>query len=635
MKDFGYIKTAAAVTDVAIGDPMTNAGYIIELAMKCDADVVVFPELCVTGYTCGDLFRQSVMLDASERALEKIAMASSAMPGRLLAVGVPVRHDNSLFNCAVFIADGELLGAVPKSFIPNYGEFYEARWFAPASSLRTKTVKLAGAEIPIGTDLIFRDRNSRLAVGAEICEDLWVVSPPSEKLVLGGANLIVNLSASNESLTKNEYRRSLVSMQSARCICGYVYASAGTGESSSDLVFSGHSLICDNGAVLAEREYAEGAIFGTIDIERIANDRLRMNTFMHDSGEAVMRTIYYNGAAPARLPEKVNAYPFIPAETAERSRRCREILTIQSSGLATRLKKTGIRRAVVGISGGIDSTLALIVTVEAFKSLGLPADGITAITMPGFGTTDRTLSNALELIKMLGAKERTIPIADACIQHFSDIGQDPGNHDVAYENTQARERTQILMDVANMENALVIGTGDLSELALGWCTYNGDHMSMYGVNCGVPKTLAKYVISAYGEMYPEFAPVLGSILDTPISPELLPASDTGEIVQKTEEKIGKYDLHDFILYHVLRNGFAPEKIYALGRIAFPNVSADELRSTMLTFYRRFFTQQFKRNCVPDGVKIGSVCLSPRGDWRMPSEASFRQWTEFLEKQEDG
>lgn len=630
MKNFGYIKAAAAVPEVAIGDPVRNAAAIIRFMREADADIVVFPELCITGYTCGDLFHQSVLLDSVEQALDSIARASTDMPGVLAAVGAPLRQDGCIFNCTVLIANGAILGAVPKSCVPNYGEFYEARWFSPASALNSGTICICGREIPIGTDLLFRVRDAGLVVGAEICEDLWVVSPPSEKLVQAGANLILNLSASSESLTKNDYRRDLVRMQSARCVCGYVYASAGMGESTSDVVFSGHSIICDNGAVLAEREFSEGIISGVIDLERISNDRLRMNTFTNDSARTDWRIIDFDGPVTARLPECVNAYPFIPADTTARARRCREILKIQATGLAARLKKTGICRAVVGISGGIDSTLALIVAVEAFRSLGLPTDGVIAITMPGFGTTGRTLANALELIEKLGATSRTISITDACLQHFADIGQDPNVHDVAYENTQARERTQILMDVANMENALVIGTGDLSELALGWCTYNGDHMSMYSVNCGVPKTLAKYVISTYGELHPEFAPVLGAILDTPISPELLPASDSGEIVQKTEEKLGKYDLHDFILYHVVRSGFSPEKIFALGSIAFPEVSADELKSTMQTFYRRFFSQQFKRNCVPDGVKVGSVCLSPRGDWRMPSEASVRLWTEFLE-----
>jgi NAD+ synthase (glutamine-hydrolysing) len=629
MNDYGYKKVAAAVIDVAIGDPRANLESILAVSRQTDADIIVFPELSITGYTCGELFRQSLLLRETERALASLAEATDKLRGKLIAVGAPLRCGGRLYNCAVFAANGAILGAVPKTHIPNYSEFYEARWFSSGNDCREDSIRIGERDYPFGTDLIFREENGTLAVGAEICEDLWVPSPPSGNLAQLGANVIVNLSASNEVLSKSEYRRDLVRMQSARCVAGYVYASAGIGESTSDLVFSGHSLICDNGAIVAETRYENRTITGVIDIERLENERQRMNTFTHGASEARGRVVTYVGSGANRLPESVNAYPFIPADRDERQRRCREILALQSNGLATRLKKTGIKTVVLGISGGVDSTLAIIVAVEAFHLLGLDTKGIIAVTMPGFGTTGRTYGNALELIEKLGAQCRTVPIADACMQHFSDIGHDPSIHDVTYENTQARERTQILMDIANKENGLVIGTGDLSELALGWCTYNGDHMSMYGVNCGVPKTLAKYVISAYGQMHPEYAAVLEEILDTPISPELLPADDNGEIAQKTEEKLGKYDLHDFILFHVLRNGFAPEKIFALGKIAFPDVPVQELQRAMETFYRRFFTQQFKRNCLPDGVKVGSVCLSPRGDWRMPSEASGRLWLDDL------
>lgn len=629
MKNFGYVKAAALVPQISIAEPMRNARYIIAMAESCDADVLVFPELSVTGFTCGDLFYQRTLLDSAEEALAEIARASAEMHGKLLAVGAPVRCGSRLYTCAVLIANGEILGAVPKSFVSAVGELSQARWFAPASMLSESEVTVAGYTVPIGTDLLFREAGGRLVLGAELGEDLLAVNPPSGRLALGGANLVINLSAGSGAVTASEYRRSLVSVQSARCVCGYVMASAGTDESSSDAVFSGHCIICDSGTVLAESEYRNGEICAAVDLECIDSDRLRCNAFSSDG--TAFRLVGFEGGRVQRLPETVSAYPFIPTDPTERLRRCRDVIRLQASGLASRLKKTGIKRVVIGISGGVDSTLALIAAVEAFALLGLSPEGITAITMPGFGTTDRTLGNALELIEKLGASARTISIADACLQHFADIGQDPERHDVVYENTQARERTQILMDVANMENALVIGTGDLSELALGWCTFNGDHMSMYSVNCAIPKTLAKYVIHGYGEMNPEFAPVLEAILDTPISPELLPADESGRIAQKTEEKLGKYDIHDFILFHVLRSGFAPEKIFALARIAFPAVESSELKDTMLTFYRRFFSQQFKRNCVPDGVGIGSVGLSPRGAWQMPSEASAKLWLSAVAK----
>lgn len=627
MTNLGFVKVAACTPELLIANPKFNIEKIIAASKNSDASVIAFPELCVTGYTCADLFRQRTLLDASVTALEDLRKASLDMQGKLIAVGAPIEAEDRLYNCAVFIANGKYLGIVPKTHIPNYAEFYEARWFTSASMLRIDSVKLGEENVPIGLDLIFCDDNSNLRVGCEICEDLWSPNPPSSKAALAGANLIVNLSASNEVLTKNEYRRDLVRMQSARLLSAYLYVSAGTDESTSDTVFSGHNIIAQNGSIFAESIFENKMIDAVIDTQRLTHDRLRMSTFWSEESFNI-RKIHYSGKTERVLPETVDAYPFVPSKSEERSRRCREIINLQSNALATRYKKTGMKKAVIGISGGLDSTLALIVTAEAFKKCGIPEENIIAVTMPGFGTTDHTLENAKKLISLLGAECRTVDIKAACLQHFSDIGHDPDVHNIAYENTQARERTQILMDIANESGALVIGTGDLSELALGWCTYNGDHMSMYGVNAGVPKTLVKYVIAAYAEMHCELSEVLNSILETPISPELLPPDKNGKIAQKTEDTIGKYDVNDFILFHVLRCGDSPEKIYELAKIAFPSISENELENTMENFYKRFFTQQFKRNCLPDSVKIGSVCFSPRADWRMPSDASYAEWIDF-------
>ena len=627
MRRYQFVRAAAATPRLAIADPAENARVIAKMMTETSAEVIVFPELCTTGYTCGDLFMQKTLLSASDRALDELCAATgrAAMAGKLVFVGAPVASCGRLYNCAVAMANGRILGAVPKSYLPTYGEFYEARWFEPGNNAREDTVRIAGRDVPFGCDLLFCDEEGALCVGAEICEDLWVNVPPSSFLAAAGANVIVNLSASDEVLTKSAYRRQIVSTQSARCICGYVYASSGMDESTSDLVFSGHDLIYDNGQKKAESIYEFGLIEGLIDLERIEHDRLRMGTSLHAGAPMPVRRIVYKSVDSAELPGEVCAYPFVPQNADELAARCAEIVRLQATGLATRLRKTGMKTAVVGISGGLDSTLALIVTAQAFEMCNLPSENIIAITMPGFGTTKRTYDSARELIDCFGATLRIIPIDKACMQHFSDIGHDPDARDVTYENTQARERTQILMDVANQTGGLVVGTGDLSELALGWCTYNGDHMSMYAVNAGVPKTLVQYVIAAYAKTRPQLAHVLQTVLDTPISPELLPPDENGQIAQKTEERIGKYDIHDFILYHALRNGSAPGKIFALLCVAFPDVPRQTLKETMLTFYRRFFTQQFKRNCLPDGVKIGAVCLSPRGDWRMPSEASARAW----------
>ncbi len=628
-EDYGYVKAAAAVTGVRIGDPVWNTEAILSAVRATDARIVVFPELSVTGYTCGDLFLSGELIGAAERALAALAEASAAEKGRLIAVGAPLRADNAMYNCAVFIANGRILGAVPKTFIPNYGEFYEARWFSSADCLTAKETRVGGEMVPIGTDLLFCGTKSRLCVAAELCEDLWMSATPGARHARAGANVIVNLSASNDTVTKAEYRRQITATQSAKCISGYVYASAGPDESTSDTVFSGHAMIYDNGRLLAESRYDERVTEGLIDLERIENERIRMRTYMHGFRQEYRKIAFDDGEPAGLLPDSIEPYPFIPGDETEKQERCREILKLQALGLSQRMKKSGTNRLVIGISGGLDSTLALLAASGAVQLRNVSPKNIICITMPGFGTTTMTHGNADALMKAMGINARTIPIGDACIQHLAAIGHDGETADVTYENAQARERTQILMDVANQEGALVVGTGDLSELALGWCTYNGDHMSMYAVNAGIPKTLVRYVIAAYAESHPKVKNILDAVLETPISPELIPPDKSGKIVQKTESVIGKYDLHDFTLYYTLRYGFGPKKIFALAKKAFQSVEEGEILETMKTFYRRFFTQQFKRNCLPDGVKVGSVCLSPRADWRMPSDASMALWMEFF------
>jgi NAD+ synthase (glutamine-hydrolysing) len=644
LEKYGYVRAAAAVPRVRVGDPARNALEISKLIMRGSEEhgvkVMVFPELSVTGYTCADLFHQKSLLTAAEDALGAILDATAGCDV-LAAVGMPVVASNQLFNCAAVIHSGRLLGVIPKTFIPNYNEFYEKRWFSSATARLGGTVRLCGAEVPFGENILFKSAASPLVVAVEICEDLWMPIPPSSRHALFGANLVLNLSASNETVTKSDYRRELVRQQSARCLTGYVFASAGQGESTTDVVFSGHALLASNGVLAGESSYTEDSayIFADIDIEKLQNDRRKFNSFMDRPEPGDYRTVGFHMQSGRDVKESfiVDPHPFIPRDKAEKFGRCREIFKLQTTGLAERMRKTGLQKAVIGLSGGLDSTLALLVTTEAVKALRLPQTAIIGVTMPGLGTTDRTYQNALTLMHELGVTLREIPVKDACLLHFNDIGHAADVYDVTFENAQARERTQILMDVANQENGLVVGTGDLSELALGWCTYNGDHMSHYGVNSGVPKSLVRHLVSWYAETTDNknVAAVLYDILDTPISPELLPADEEGKIAQKTEDAVGPYELHDFFLFHFLRNGFRPAKTLKLATLAFDGVYEPETVCKWLgVFYKRFFSQQFKRSCLPDGVKVGSVCLSPRGDWRMPSDASAALWLEDVKRAEE-
>ncbi len=628
--DFGFVKVAACSPRLALANPAKNAGYLLEsvlAASAAGAQVILLPELCLSGYTAADLFHQDRLIRQCEAALSRILAETAGNPA-VIALGMPVRAGSALYNCAVLIQSGKILGAVPKEYLPNYQEFYEKRWFAPGSAAMEEEISLCGQEVPFG-EMLFRF--GELTIGMEVCEDLWVPIPPSSRLAVSGANLILNLSASNELVAKDAYRKELISGQSGRGICAYAYASAGVGESTTDLVFGGACTIAENGAILAEGERfrPDGAMAAAcIDLSRLMAER-RKNGSFHDCAAVYgggMRVV--TGGLPALSLEQMDRpydpAPFIPSDQKTRAERCREIFAIQSCGLARRLSHTGMKRAVIGISGGLDSTLALLVAHEAMKRLGYPSENILCVTMPGFGTTDRTYQNALELIRSLGAELREVDIKPSCLQHMQDIGHDPAVHDVTYENTQARERTQILMDLANKEGGLLVGTGDLSELAMGWCTYNGDHMSMYGVNASVPKTLVRHLVSFVAdESDPRTAAVLREVLDTPVSPELLPPDENGQIQQKTEENIGPYELHDFFLYHFLRFGCERDKLAFLARRAFGEKYAPETIEKWLTvFLRRFFVSQFKRSCLPDGPKVGSVSLSPRGDWRMPSDADM-------------
>ena len=639
LTNYGFIRVAAAVPAVAVGNPSYNRTEILRLIRQAEArhvSVIVFPELSLTGYTCADLFHQSILINEAEASLSFLLKNTESLPV-LIAVGLPVAADNQLFNCAALFYKGRLLGVVPKTFIPNYNEYYEKRWFSSSVTRTSGEVTLCGQTVPFGENILFSDRNSSLCVGVELCEDLWVPIPPSSVHALNGANLILNLSASNELVGKSEYRRELARQQSARLYAGYIYASAGEWESTTDVVFGGHAIIAENGATLAEFRFPDHSsiCIADVDLEKLQNDRRKFNSFMARPEAKPYQIVPFSleCAANDTLLRAVPPRPFVPGEKEERELRCREILKLQSTGLAQRMKKTGIHRAVVGISGGLDSTLALLVTTQAVKSLQLPTENVIGITMPGFGTSGRTYRNSRALMDELGVTVKEISIKDACLQHFKDIGHDPSVFDVTYENVQARERTQILMDIANKEGALVVGTGDLSELALGWATYNGDHMSMYAVNASVPKTLVRYLVAYYAD---EAAgngarKTLLDILSTPVSPELLPPDSDGGIVQQTEAIVGDYELHDFFLFHMLRNGFPPKKIYMLACKAFEGVfDKDVILHWLNVFYRRFFSQQFKRSCLPDGVKVGSVCLSPRGDWRMPSDASAALWLSELE-----
>ena len=634
MKD-GFIRVAAATPEIQVADCVYNREQIEQMmkdAYERDASLIVFPELCLTGYTCGDLFLQDLLLSQTLNALNELLEVSKEC-SILTVVGMPLEVCGKLYNVAVFFKEGRILGVIPKTFIPNYSEFYEARHFERGIKKPIR-IELLGQDVWFGSQLLFKCMNvPGLVIGGEICEDLWAPNPPSIQHALAGATMMVNLSASDEVTGKSDYRRGLVSGQSARLICAYVYAGAGDGESTTDLVFPGHNLIFENGACLAESKIFEnGIIYADVDLGRINSDRRRMTTFIQGGDVDYIRVPFELEKKELKLERFIDPNPFVPSHDVDRQKRCEEILNIQAVGLKKRLAHTHCQNAVVGISGGLDSTLALLVTVRAFDMLGIDRKKIMAVTMPCFGTTDRTYNNACQLVNDLGADLHEVNIRDAVTLHFKDIHQDLNNHDVTFENGQARERTQVLMDLANQRGGMVIGTGDLSELALGWATYNGDHMSMYGVNASIPKTLVRHLVQYYADTHADesLKAVLLDILDTPVSPELIPPKE-GEITQKTEDLVGPYELHDFFLYQMIRFGNAPSKIYRMACIAFEDeYTSETILKWMKNFYHRFFTQQFKRSCVPDGPKVGSVALSPRGDWRMPSDASARIWKEELE-----
>jgi NAD+ synthase (glutamine-hydrolysing) len=602
---------------------------MLEEAAQKKVQIVCFPELSVTGYTCADLFHQQLLLRETENAVEGLLAATRSLDV-IFMVGAPVRAAGKLFNAAVVCQSGHILGISVKTYLPNYGEFYEKRWFAPASAAFNATVNYCGHAVPFGNDLLYTCGD--LTFGVELCEDLWTPAPPSSGMAVAGAQIIFNLSASNELIGKNDYLKTLISQQSARCIAGYVYASAGWGESTTDVVYAGNGIICENGATLAQSQrflMEPQLIISEIDVERLMYDRQRISSFEPEH-VADYRTIAFTLPVTdiGTLSRPVNPQPFVPSNEQQYHTRCEEIFSIQAGGLAKRLAFSGIQKAVIGISGGLDSTLALLACVHTFDKIKLARENILGITMPGYGTTGRTHNNALNLMRSLGVTIREISITAACDQHFKDIGHNPAVKDVTYENVQARERTQILMDIANQERALVVGTGDLSELALGWTTFNGDHISMYGINSSIPKTLVRYLVRWYAETQADkpSRTTLVDILETPVSPELLPADTRGDIAQKTEDIVGPYELHDFFLYYHIRFGFTPAKILFLATQAFAEkYDATEIQRWLQTFYRRFFSQQFKRSCLPDGPKVGSVNLSPRGDWRMPSDAEVRLW----------
>ena len=621
---------------IRVADPVYNAGVIcerLEEACKNGAKIIVFPELCITGYTCGDLFLQEILLREASAQLLCIAERTRGKDA-LVMVGLPLEREGRLYNVAAVLRDGEILGMVPKANIPSYAEFYEGRHFAEGNA-EPVPFSFMGKSVPFGTNILFTCETLHgLTVGCEICEDLWVADAPAVNHALQGATVIANLSASNETIGKDEYRELLVKSVSARLLCGYVYASAGEGESTQDLVFGGHNLIAENGTILAQvKRFTCETLYGDIDVWKLLADRRRMGTFGKEPKAAYVRVPFRLEVTETELSRSFASMPFVPGDEEKRRRRCEEILSIQSYGLKKRYEHTGLSTAVIGISGGLDSTLALLVTVRAFDLLGLDRGAIVAVTMPCFGTTDRTYENACLLAGTLGATLEEVDIKEAVTVHFGDIGQDMANHDVTYENGQARERTQVLMDIANRVGGLVIGTGDMSELALGWATYNGDHMSMYGVNAGVPKTLVRHLVQYYADTCDDKAltDVLLDVLDTPVSPELLPPVD-GTISQRTEDLVGPYELHDFFLYYMLRCGYSPAKVYRVAKLAFQGLYEDgTILKWLKTFYRRFFAQQFKRSCLPDGPKVGSVALSPRGDLRMPSDASGRLWLDEAER----
>jgi len=639
--NYGFVKVAAAVPRVKVADCQYNADQIEEMIHEAEekgVQIIAFPELCITGYTCADLFAQELLLEKAEMALVQI-MNNTRQLDIICVVGMPVTTNTILLNAAVVFQRGKILGVIPKTYLPNYKEFYEQRWFTSARDVVDRTVRLCGQLAPVSSNLLFDTPDT--SFGVEICEDLWSVIPPSSKLALKGAEILINLSADNEGIAKHNYVRSLICQQSARCIAGYIFSSCGFGESTTDVVFAGNGLIYENGTLIAESKrfsLEEQLIITEIDVEKLRTERRINTTFSANSGdykdeEVIHVSTEITNSRPLNLTRKVEALPFVPTGKTL-NERCEEIFEIQVSGLAKRIVHTQAKTAVIGISGGLDSTLALLVCVKTFDKLGLSRKGILGITMPGFGTTDRTYNNAINLMKELGISTREIDIKAACIQHFRDIDHNINVHDVTYENSQARERTQILMDIANQTSGMVIGTGDLSELALGWATYNGDHMSMYGVNVSIPKTLVRHLVDwvSQNEVEEEAADILTDIVDTPISPELIPADEDGNITQKTEDLVGPYELHDFFLYYTMRFGFRPAKIFYLAGVAFGNKYEKEtIKKWLYTFFRRFFNQQFKRSCLPDGPKVGSISISPRGDWRMPSDASSALWLKEIEE----
>lgn len=644
---YGFVKTACASPRLKVADCNFNAEQIIctaKDAAKNGASVIVFPELSITGYTCGDLFFQRTLQNASEVQLKRI-ISETAKLDAVIFVGLPVPRAEGIYNCAAAIKGGELLALFAKSYLPNYGEFYERRHFTPfQQNMNTQFIDFAGfEEVPFGTDILIQDeKDSAITIGCELCEDLWVPVPPSSRHILAGATIIANLSGGNEIIGKADYRRSLVKSHSARSLCAYLYANAGLDESTQDMVFAGHNLISENGTLLAESSlFSSETIYADIDVERLCQERRRTTSFgfsannnTFNSNYVIVQVTMNVEKTAGEFSRYVDPHPFVPSDKDKRTQRCLEVITLQAQGLAKRLRHINCQSAVIGLSGGLDSTLALLITCRAFDLCGIERSKVTAITMPCFGTTDRTYNNACSLAKECGATLKEVRIADAVRQHFADLGHDESIHDVTYENCQARERTQVLMDYANKTNGIVIGTGDLSELALGWCTYNGDHMSMYGVNSSIPKTLVRYLVQWFAEASEDaknekFASVLKDILDTPVSPELLPPKD-GVISQVTEDLVGPYELHDFYLYYLLRFGFSPAKIYFLAQNANLPYGKDVILKWLKTFYRRFFTQQFKRSCMPDGAKVGTINLSPRGDWRMPSDAMYSTWNEELE-----
>lgn len=629
MNEYGYVRCAAASLKMEVANPRWNEQemeHVIAEAVSNGVAILVLPECAMTGYTCADLFFQKTLLEETEHQIAKL---KKFLEGKeiIVAVGAPIQIENKLYNMGIVLQNGHILGMVPKTYLPNYNEFYEQRWFASSADLKESEIEFLGEKVPVGRDLLFGNQNTYFAL--EICEDLWSVTPPSDTYALNGATILLNLSASNETIGKKEYRENLIKMHSAKQISAYVYASSGPLESTTDILFSGATLIYENGSKLAEGkrfQFDTTLTIADVDVEKLFHDRMK-NTSFHTNQLEPVRKIHCSIPATNQPIRRTYAkYPFVPSNPNKRNERANEILTIQSCALARRLKHTGSKKCILGVSGGLDSTLAYLIILRAFDILKIAPQNLIAVTMPGFGTTDRTYQNAKELIRKTGATLREVSIKDACILHYKDIGHDAGNHDVTYENAQARERTQILMDIANQESGLVIGTGDLSELALGWCTYNGDHMSMYAVNTSIPKTLVRYLVEYEMQNNETLHDVLKSILDTPISPELLPPSKDGKILQKTESKIGPYMLHDFFLYHFLRNGFSTKKIFYLAKETFKDdYEEEELRKWLTVFMKRFFSQQFKRSCLPDGVKVGSVSLSPRGDLRMPSDATSKIW----------